>query len=672
MNLPRYRPGEWLGARFEIVKAIRGGVGEVYLCIDRQINKPLALKCLQSRYASMPRFREAFRHEAQTWIDLGRHPNIVPCLVGQEFYNEPFLVLEWIFGPDGGEPDLGKRMRGQPMALRQVIEIAIDVARGLRDAALRVPSIVHCDLKPSNILIGAESEALITDFGMARSAIAAGVEAPDDEAGRDFNPAMGGTPRYMAPEQWTRAEIDARTDVYALGCVVFEALNGHALYLGPTLADFRRQHLTGRTPVLGKRATQAETQFDELLMQCLDKDRERRPAPADLLTALTEVYRLLYNRSPPVRNVGTAPNAQDFNNRAVTFFSFGRVDEAIGLYRKALELRPVYTLARNNLAAALGARQRYDEALIELNRAIADDPASAESYVNRAVVYFDRKQPVAALADCDRAIALNPKLATAYAGRARLHQQQGRPQQAMADIEAAIAIDPLDGDFHLFQAELLQEEPERSADALAGFSRAIEIGGGSARAYLQRAALYYRAARDELAIEDLNAAIELDRTLHSAYLLRGHAQRHLWEKTRNPQWRAAAVESYSRAIELSPDRSYAAYLERGKIYSEGDQDEFAITDYNRAIGVNPDGLDAYTQRGLAYRDTKRFREAARDAEHVLKVEPGNYQALVLLGDAERRKGRSKQALFAYTRAIEVAPDRADAYVNRAEVLLERG
>src|SRR5271165_5794093 len=79
----RFHPGDLLDGRLEVIRAIRGGVGEVYLCMDRSTNRPIALKRLQNRYAKMPKFAGAFRREAETWIQLGQHPNIVPCIVLQ-------------------------------------------------------------------------------------------------------------------------------------------------------------------------------------------------------------------------------------------------------------------------------------------------------------------------------------------------------------------------------------------------------------------------------------------------------------------------------------------------------------------------------------------------------------------------------------------------------------
>jgi serine/threonine protein kinase len=536
MSTTRFQPGEFLDGRMEIIKAVRGGVGEVYLCIDRHNDQPLALKRLQTRYAAMPRFREAFRREAQTWIDLGRHPNIVPCLVLQNIYDEPFLVLEWIFGPDGGEPDLGKLMRGQQLDLRAVIAMTVDVSRGLVHAASCVPSIVHCDLKPANILIGAQGEALITDFGLAKSAVDAAIPASEvaPQSDSELNPAAGGTPRYMAPEQWTGSGLDARTDVYALACIAFEALSGRPVYPGPALEDFRRQHLTAPAPVLdGPGASGEDGQFGALIARCLAKDKEARPTPSDLLSGLTNIHQRLFGEPPAQRTSVSAPSARDLNNRAVTFHSLGRAEEAVGLYRQALEMNPSYAFARSNLAATLMSLGRLDEAWSEVNRAIDDDPSGAEAYANRAGIHAVREEPAEALADFQRAIDRNPRLAPAHVGRAKVYHRTGRWEEALAEVEAATRIDPLDAAAWLAQGELL-DVLGRSKDALESFSRAIEVGGGSAMAYLRRSLMYLGSGEERLAVEDLTAAIAQDTQLYPAYLLRAHAQRNLYQTTSDP------------------------------------------------------------------------------------------------------------------------------------------
>ena len=184
------------------------------------------------------------------------------------------------------------------------------------------------------------------------------------EPGAELNPAAGGTPRYMAPEQWRGGELDARTDVYALGAVLFEALSAHSVYLGPALEDFRRQHLTAPVPSLDLSTLPSGAEpLNALLSRCLAKNKDERPLPSALQAELSELYEGLFGTASPERAPRTSLAARDWNNRAVTFYSLGRSEEAAAQFRQALELDPSYSFARSNYAVTLLSLDRVDDAL---------------------------------------------------------------------------------------------------------------------------------------------------------------------------------------------------------------------------------------------------------------------------------------------------------------------
>ncbi|MCP4283177.1 MAG: protein kinase [Gammaproteobacteria bacterium] len=128
---PRYKPGDKIGGRFQVHKALMGGMGEVYLCLDLEKNYPLALKTFQQRYLSDTKLRTVFEHEVATWVALEKHPNIVRCFHMDIFDNQPFMILEWVAGEEGYGADLRSWLRQWPLDLRTALVFTIDICRGL-------------------------------------------------------------------------------------------------------------------------------------------------------------------------------------------------------------------------------------------------------------------------------------------------------------------------------------------------------------------------------------------------------------------------------------------------------------------------------------------------------------------------------------------------------------
>ncbi|MCP4454065.1 MAG: serine/threonine protein kinase, partial [Planctomycetes bacterium] len=191
----------------------------------------------QQRYQSQA-LRQAFETEVAIWVALENHANIVSCFFMDILDNQPFMALEWVAGEEGKGADLRGWLRHGPLDLPTALDIGIDICRGLVHAGEKQPGLVHRDLKPENILITQGGQAKITDFGLAQIVIRAGLDVtrmPEQEANstdRQQQSLIGGggvagTPSYMPPEQWQPdARLDPRTDIYALGCILYEMLVG--------------------------------------------------------------------------------------------------------------------------------------------------------------------------------------------------------------------------------------------------------------------------------------------------------------------------------------------------------------------------------------------------------------------------------------------------------------
>jgi serine/threonine protein kinase len=163
----RYRKGDEVGGRYLVHNALAGGMGEVYFCLDLQTNCPLALKTLQPQYLNNAKMRTYFACEAGTWVALEKHPNVVRCFHMETVDNIPFLFLEWVAAEQGYRADLRDWLnRRGPLEPRRALEFTLNVCRALRHAQKKVPSFVHCDIKPANALVDEGQLAKLTDFGL--------------------------------------------------------------------------------------------------------------------------------------------------------------------------------------------------------------------------------------------------------------------------------------------------------------------------------------------------------------------------------------------------------------------------------------------------------------------------------------------------------------------------
>ena len=213
---PVEAPDEQRFGRFQLLKPLgKGSFGEVWLAHDPKLQRDVALKFPR------PGKQKNFIWEAQAAARLN-HPNIVTVHeVGEETYNGkpnwPYIASEYIHGQDLAKVLKSELEQGRALAPKRVAELCVKVAEALHTA--HKAGVVHCDLKPLNILIDDHGEPHVMDFGLAKR---------DAEPGFTLTaqgPA-GGTPAYSSPEQWERKHVDGRTDLWALGVILFELPTG--------------------------------------------------------------------------------------------------------------------------------------------------------------------------------------------------------------------------------------------------------------------------------------------------------------------------------------------------------------------------------------------------------------------------------------------------------------
>ena len=267
---------------YEIVSAIgAGGMGEVYKALDTRLNRFVAIKVLRSDLLASASRHQRFIQEAKSASALN-HPNIVTVHDILQHEGTDCLVMEFVPGKT-----LDALIPRQGLRLNEALRIAVQIAEGLRKA--HAAGIVHRDIKPSNIIVPDDGPVKILDFGLAKLTESASPSVGDDTRTGGPQTEEGtvmGTAAYMSPEQAEGKNVDARTDVFSFGALLYEMLSGRRAFTGDSNLALMSAILKEEPKPLDN----VPPDLDKIIRRCLRKDREKRYQHMDdLKLALEEV-----------------------------------------------------------------------------------------------------------------------------------------------------------------------------------------------------------------------------------------------------------------------------------------------------------------------------------------------------------------------------------------------
>src|SRR6516164_8641870 len=256
-----------------------GGMGEVYRAHDTRLDRDVAIKVLPEYLTTDPERLRRFEQEARATAALN-HPNILAVYQMATDNGISYLVEEMLEGET-----LRERLRRGPIPLRKAIDYAVQIAHGL--AAAHDRGIVHRDLKPENLFITKDGRVKILDFGLARL-------SPKDASGLEATQPLGtepgmvmGTAGYMSPEQVRGLTADHRSDIFALGTILYEMVTGKQTFRKPTSAETMTSILNEDPPSISQLAPSVPPGLQRVVHRCLEKHPEQRfQSASDLAFAL--------------------------------------------------------------------------------------------------------------------------------------------------------------------------------------------------------------------------------------------------------------------------------------------------------------------------------------------------------------------------------------------------
>jgi len=266
--------GELIAERYELEELVgTGGMSSVYRAHDRLLERDVALKVLHEQFASDTDYVERFRREARSVAQLS-HPNIVTVIDRGYEGDRQFIVFEYI----AGENLKSLIDREGPLPEDEAVRLTLQIARALGFA--HEHGLVHRDVKPQNVLLNGDGQAKVTDFGIARSL--------DVKGGLTQTGTVLGTSDYIAPEQARGSRVDAQSDIYSLGAVLYELLTGEVPFPGDNFVAVAMRHINEPPPSVREHRPDVSPRLDAAIRRAMAKQpRDRFASMSDFCTELS-------------------------------------------------------------------------------------------------------------------------------------------------------------------------------------------------------------------------------------------------------------------------------------------------------------------------------------------------------------------------------------------------
>ncbi|MBD0371577.1 MAG: protein kinase [Pyrinomonadaceae bacterium] len=333
--------------RYEIRKPLgAGGMGEVYMAQDTRLERVVALKILPEGVSSDQQRMRRFEQEARAASALN-HPNVTHIYEIEEEAGHHFIAMEYIEGAT-----LRQHMAASSLKLHDALDIAQQIAAAL--SAAHTAGIIHRDIKPENIMIRADGYVKVLDFGLAKLTEQHGetdTEAPTKALVNTGPGMVMGTARYMSPEQARGVEVDARTDLWSLGVVLYEAVAGRPPFEGTTASDVISAILSKEPPPLARYARDVPESLEWIVTKALTKERDERYQTAkEMLVDLKRVKQRLEVEAEIERSV--SPDSLHFSSGTRSGARSASVPPAEAVSNSSASATTQVSAARTNASSA--------------------------------------------------------------------------------------------------------------------------------------------------------------------------------------------------------------------------------------------------------------------------------------------------------------------------------
>jgi serine/threonine protein kinase/tetratricopeptide (TPR) repeat protein len=693
-----FQPGTMLGGRYQLLRVLgQGGMGAVYQARDQELDRVIALKVIRPELAGNPSILQRFKQE----LILSRHvthKNVVRIYDMGEADGTKFITMEYVHGEDLR----GVLTRDGKLESRPAVEIVQQICRAL-DAA-HAEGVIHRDLKPQNVMVDRQGRVVVMDFGLARS-----LEAP----GMTQTGALVGTLEYMSPEQAMGAELDQRSDLFALGLIFFELLTGKVPYKADTAIASLMKRTQERAIPASELDSGVPKSLSVIVAKCLERDPNQRFQSAQDVLRQLDVWMgnpgisasVLSRMAPSAPSRSSVQISLNLPSRrgwvwltaicaiVVIFFAVPatrhlvfRPNSQVASESSHQEVEGIPDLSKGKFLAVLPLKVIGDEKSL---RYVSDGLVDALS----AKIFQLQEVHVASSAAVEKA-ASNGEPVTKIARALGVNLiLQGMVQGSADKLRITLDLEDIASGHRMWSQEfsgvpqdLLTLEDQIYGSLVAALdvnptNEEVSRGGVHPTENTTAYDLYLKgrdALRGNQGSRDIAAAVSLlQSALHEdpnfalAYTGLADANLHLYADSKDPLYAEKALAAANKAETLDPSLP-EVHLVLGSVYTNTGRSAEAISELKRALALAPNSDDAYRRLGKVYLTSGRKQEALSAYQSAVAANPYYWSNHNTLGGAYFQFGENDKALKEYQRVSELAADNPIGYRNIGAVYFRLG